>query len=343
MARRVLQLSDLHITGGGEMFGQDPRANLDRVLADVDRRGLRPDVVVATGDLGDTGDPAEYAHLRARLGLLGVPVYCLAGNHDAEPAFSAHLPGDPLLVVDAAEVGGWRFLFLDTNARGRVVQADGTVVDHDDRRHGARSGALLPADRAWLAEVLAEGTDRPTMIWMHHPAVAHPGFVGLDQSPFSRWFVETVGAAGTVRAVSSGHVHSPHAEERLGVYHFTCPSGWLALDLDAGTLTRRATAGSSWVTTAPSRARRSRSPTGTARRTRRFPTGSRRCSPRAAERHRSGTFGHSVAAPAGVASGPVPDLWIARSSVPRYDAMTAGSLRTSSGRPSAMTWPASRQ
>lgn len=236
MALRVLQLSDLHITTGAELFGQDPRANLDRVLDDVDRRGLAPDVVVATGDLGDTGDPAEYAYLRARLGALGVPVYCLAGNHDAEPAFTTHLPGDPLLAVDAVAVDGWRFLFLDTNAHGRVVQHDGSVVDHEDRRHGARSGGLLPADAARFADALVADPDVPTMVWMHHPAVAHPGFVGLDERPFSRWFVETVGAAGSVRAVSSGHVHSPHAAERLGVHHFTCPSSWLALDLDAGTL-----------------------------------------------------------------------------------------------------------
>ncbi|MBM3658672.1 MAG: hypothetical protein FJW95_04120 [Actinobacteria bacterium] len=236
MAVRVLQLSDLHITTDGERFGQDPRANLDRVLDDVDRRGLTPDVVVATGDLGDTGDPAEYAYLRERLGALGVLVFCLAGNHDAEPAFTTHLPGGTLSAVDAATVDGWRFLFLDANARGRVVRPDGTVVDREDRRHDARSGGLLPADGARLVDALAADADGPTMIWTHHPAVAHPGFVGLDEAPFSRWFVETVGAAGSVRAVSSGHVHSSHASERLGVHHFTCPSGWLALDLDAGTL-----------------------------------------------------------------------------------------------------------
>ena len=38
-----------------------------------------------------------------------------------------------------------------------------------------------------------------------------------------------------------------------------------------------------------------------------------------------------------------PDRWIARSSVPRYDAMTRVSSRTSPGVPSAITAPASRQ
>src|SRR5690606_13002092 len=35
--------------------------------------------------------------------------------------------------------------------------------------------------------------------------------------------------------------------------------------------------------------------------------------------------------------------WMARSSVPKYDAMTSGSSRTSAGEPSAITAPASRQ
>lgn len=171
--------------------------------ADVDRRGLVPDVVVATGDLGDTGDPEEYRYLRETLGGLGVPVYCLAGNHDGEPAFTEELPGAPLQVAEEADVAGWRFLFVDTNAAGRTVRDDGSVVDREDRRHGARSGALLPADEARLAARLAAPDDRPTMLWMHHPAVAHPVFVGLDERPFSRWVVETVAAAGTVRAVAS--------------------------------------------------------------------------------------------------------------------------------------------
>lgn len=232
----MLQLSDLHVTARGDLHGQDPRANLDRILADVDRRGLAPDVVVATGDLADDGDPAAYRWLHDRLAGLGVPVHCLAGNHDREPAFTEGLPGGPVRAERIAEVGGWRFLFVDTNAAGRTVDAAGAVVDAPDRRHGARAGALLPTDAEWLVDALAHDPTAPVVVWMHHPAVAHPAFAGLGERPFSRWLCDVVAAAGTVRAVSSGHVHSAHDTERGGVRHLTCPSGWLTLDLDTGTL-----------------------------------------------------------------------------------------------------------
>lgn len=235
-AIEVLQLSDLHVTAGGDLHGQDPRANLDRVLADVERRGLTPDVVVATGDLADDGEPDAYRWLQARLAGFGVPVYCLAGNHDREPAFTDALPGDAVQVVEAADVGAWRFVFLDTNAAGRTVTDAGTVEDTDDRRHGARRGAVLPDDAARFAQELDRARSAPVMVWVHHPPVVHPAFVGVDALPYSRWLTDAAAAAGNVRGVSGGHVHSSHEAERDGVRYFTCPSGWLALDLDAGVL-----------------------------------------------------------------------------------------------------------
>jgi len=235
-AHTVIQLSDLHITAAGDLHGQDPRANLDRVLADIARRGIEPDLVVATGDLADDGDPEAYAWLQSRLRSLGVPVYCLAGNHDREPAFTRDLPGPGVHVDPVADVGEWRFVFLDTNARGQVLGASGEREDDGDRRHRARVGALFDTDADWLRATLAEAAGRPVMVWVHHPPVAHPAFVGLDTGEYPQLLAEVAAAAGNVRGVAAGHVHSSHDEARDGVRYFTCPSGWLTLDLDGGTL-----------------------------------------------------------------------------------------------------------
>ena len=54
----VIQVSDLHITDGGELHGQDPRLAVDLVFDDIAARALRPDVIVATGDLANAGEPA---------------------------------------------------------------------------------------------------------------------------------------------------------------------------------------------------------------------------------------------------------------------------------------------
>jgi len=232
----VVQVSDLHITEAGAVLGQDARVNLDLIVADVARRGLDPDLVVATGDLAHAGEAASYAWLRDRFAALDVPVYCLPGNHDLSEPFAAHLPGGRVVALPDTAVDGWRFVFLDSNALGREVGDDGVVRDRDDRTHGAHTAQLLPADEQWFTELLADGRDEPVMVWLHHPPMAHPIASGLEHRPFTQWLLGECAASGRVRGVSAGHIHNAFATERAGIGFWTCPSGWLDLDFDAGTI-----------------------------------------------------------------------------------------------------------
>jgi len=232
----VIQVSDLHVTDGGELFGQDPRVAVDLVFDDLAARGLDPDLVVATGDLANAGEPEAYAWLQDRFAALEVPVYCLAGNHDLAAPFAAHLPGGNVHVVPSLEVEGWRFVFLDSNGLGREVTADGTVHDRDERVHRAHAAQLLPEDEQRLSEILTDGAAEPVMVWLHHPPVAHPLAAGLEARPFTQWLTEQFAASGRVRGVSAGHLHSAYATERADVWYWTCPSGWLGLDFDARTM-----------------------------------------------------------------------------------------------------------
>ena len=47
-----------------------------------------PDAVLVSGDVGEHGDPAEYALARELLAPLPMPVHVLAGNHDDPEALS---------------------------------------------------------------------------------------------------------------------------------------------------------------------------------------------------------------------------------------------------------------
>jgi 3',5'-cyclic AMP phosphodiesterase CpdA len=231
----VVQVSDLHVTESGELMGQDPRVAVDLLLDDIGARRLDPDLVVATGDLAHDGDPKAYGWLRDRLDAFGVPVFCLAGNHDLDGPFTEHLPGGNVRIERAVDVDRWQFVFLDSNALGREVLADGTVRDVDDRVHRAHAAALLEADAAWLSETLGDGGDAPVMLWLHHPPVAHPLAAGLEARPFTVWLHAELAASGRVRGVAAGHIHNAYAAERAGVAYWTCPSGWLGLDFDART------------------------------------------------------------------------------------------------------------
>jgi len=232
----VVQVSDLHINEAGEFLGQDARVNLELIFADIDARGLGPDLVVATGDLAHSGEASSYAWLHERFAALGVPVFCLAGNHDFTEPFRKHLLGGSVQAVDHTEIDGWRFVFLDSNALGREIAADGTVHDLGDRMHLAHAAQLLPEDEQWFTELLDGGGSDPIMVWLHHPPVAHPIAVGLEARPFTQWLFGAVASSGRVHGVAAGHVHNAFATERHGVTFWTCPSGWLDLDFDEGTI-----------------------------------------------------------------------------------------------------------
>jgi Icc protein len=232
----VIQVSDLHVSEAGEVLGQDGRVNLELILADVDARGFDPDLVVATGDLAHDGEAASYEWLHDRFAALGVPVHCLAGNHDRAEPFAEHLVGGPVRAEPIADIEGWRFVFLDSNGLGRELGDDGAVRDTDHRTYDAHAAHLLTADAQWFTELLADGRPEPIMVWLHHPPLAHPIAGGLEARAFTQWLLQECVPSGRVRGVSAGHIHNAFATERAGIGFWTCPAGWLDLDFDAGTI-----------------------------------------------------------------------------------------------------------
>lgn len=226
----VVQVSDLHVNDGSDLFGQNPRAAVEALLADITARDLGADLVVATGDLAHDGDPDAYEWLADRFVALGVPVAAIPGNHDDADAFRRHLPRAGVDLPQVLDLGDWRFVFLDSNA----AEPD-TPPGPDGRRHGARIGALRDADAVALVAAIEEA-DAHVMVWTHHPPLAHPRFEGLAGAGYAPWLRERLTRSGAVRGLSGGHVHSEFATELDGVRYFTCPSVWLSLDLDAGTL-----------------------------------------------------------------------------------------------------------
>ena len=108
---RIAHLSDLHLARGP--LAVPPAAALADALARALALEPRPDCLVITGDLADTGHPDEYAALRDILRKCPVPVHLLPGNHD-----------DP----GALPAGQSRGVRGGTQRRDRIVDAD------EDRR-----------------------------------------------------------------------------------------------------------------------------------------------------------------------------------------------------------------
>ncbi len=178
----IAQLSDFHARPHGRpAYGViDTNAAIGRAIDAVLAMPLQPDCVLVTGDLTDCGLAEEYAIVRDELARLPMPVYLVPGNHDRRESFLAalseqrdYLPSD----------GPLNYVIEDFPVR---------LIGLDTLVPGESGGALSPASEAWLAETLADGAGRPTLVFMHHPPFrvavdgmdgilcrVSPGFAGL--------------------------------------------------------------------------------------------------------------------------------------------------------------------
>src|SRR5579864_527534 len=118
----IAQISDLHIRRPGELAYRrvDTAMHLRRCIAHVTALRPQPDIVVATGDLVDSGAPEEYEHLAELLAPLPMPLYLIPGNHDERAALRAAFPRHRYLsdhqefMQYTAAVGPLQLVALDT-------------------------------------------------------------------------------------------------------------------------------------------------------------------------------------------------------------------------------------
>jgi len=212
----IVQISDLHVAaGGGNESGPDAAANLARCVRHITRLALRPDVVLATGDLVDGGTPAEYHLLRKLLAPLRMPVYVIPGNHDDRNAL--------------------RKAFFD---HGYLGSGDGPIhyaVDHhelglialDTTIPSAEGGALERRQMEWFGATLERMTHHSVLVFMHHPPIK-TGIqcmddIALDDASAARLGV-IVSCEPRVERIVCGHVHRSIQARWNGTLVSICPS-----------------------------------------------------------------------------------------------------------------------
>jgi 3',5'-cyclic-AMP phosphodiesterase len=217
----IAQLSDPHIRPEGVLYQGVTDSNaafaagIEHVLA-LDRR---PDVLLLTGDLVDTGQPDEYDALRAILDGLPLPVLVIPGNHDdrenLRKAFSdqTYLPAEGPLhyCVDDYPV--------------RIIGLDSTVP-------GLHHGHIDAAGLEWLEATLSADPVKPTLLMLHHP----PFSCGIPYMDQYRYFEGDAMAAvvrrfDNIEMVLCGHVHRSMLTRWANTVVCSCPSTATEIDL----------------------------------------------------------------------------------------------------------------
>lgn len=189
---KVLQLTDCHLYADPSqcLLGLNTLNTLDQVISQAHETLGKPDLVLATGDLVHDASDAGYKRLRSRLSQLGVPSYCLPGNHDIPSKMKMLLNQDNVHYIPSIQINGWSLIFLDSTTPGET------------------GGNLTQTQLSRLEEDLSEHTDKHTLICLHHQPVPVGSqwidSIGLKNSAA---FMQTVDRHPQVKGIVCGHIH----------------------------------------------------------------------------------------------------------------------------------------
>jgi Icc protein len=163
----IAQITDLHACAPGRLCNHvvDSNAMLAAAVETLLALLPLPDVVLATGDLVESGAAEEYAVLRAALARLTMPVYLIPGNHDRRDALRAAFADAPYWPASDQNDPEERLCYVVDDHPVRLIALD-TLMP------GSAEGEIGVAQLGWLAAALAAAPRRPTVIFMHHPPFA---------------------------------------------------------------------------------------------------------------------------------------------------------------------------
>ncbi len=217
----IAQLSDSHIRLGP--LAGEVAAHLHRALGRVLGLRPRPDCVVLTGDVVDNGEPAEYEAFLSVAQGFPVPIHLTTGNHD-----------DAATMVDVfgetAYLGGGKSAHYAIDyPRARIIALDSAVP-------GSMAGHLDEAQLGWLDATLAERSDVPVFIGLHHPPIdigmPFLDSIKLDNPDALRSVLER---HAPVRRILAGHVHRAVIGSFAGSTVTIAPSTFRQAALDLAT------------------------------------------------------------------------------------------------------------
>jgi Icc protein len=219
---RIAQISDLHIKPPGSLaYGRvDTAKALERCVAVLNEFRPAPDLVVISGDLVDTPLATEYDYLKRLLTALELPFIGIPGNHDSRE-----------LMREAFPLAGYASASGPLNQKIGFGELD--LVLLDSSVPGKPHGELDASTLEWLDTTLASCTDRPALLFLHHPPF-RTGIWHMDRQNLINAgdFAPIVRRHPRVQLVAAGHVHRTALTMFAGVPATICPAPNHAVDLD---------------------------------------------------------------------------------------------------------------
>jgi 3',5'-cyclic AMP phosphodiesterase CpdA len=180
--------------------------------------------VVISGDLADTPTSEEYDYLTRLLAPLKLPFAAIPGNHDSRELMRLAFPR-----------AGYAFTSGPLNQKLEVKGLDLLLLDSSVP--GKPHGELDVPTLEWLDAMLASSTDRPALVFLHHPPFL-TGIWHMDRQNLgsSAELASIMQRHPRVRLIAAGHVHRAVLTIFGGVPATICPAPNHAVDLDLAEL-----------------------------------------------------------------------------------------------------------
>jgi Icc protein len=207
MSIQIAQISDCHLPANPRHSyrGINPYRNLKALLKKA--KTLKPDLILATGDLSEDGSAESYRLIQDLFDPLGVPVLALPGNHDAPALLADTYPGSPVDSIQATRHGNWQ-----------IIRLNSCIPDNP-------CGRLSQKTLSELESVLAQNADQPKLLAVHHQPVTVGSpwidkYCMLEPAPFLR----VVDQYEAIKAVVWGHIHQVFESSKNGTTMLGSPS-----------------------------------------------------------------------------------------------------------------------
>lgn len=207
MTIRVVQITDIHLTAepGSLLYGVDTAESLKNIIDAIAQLTLKPDMVIATGDLAEDGAMSTYERLQDLLAQLCIPVYVLPGNHDDVEKMRACLNRGNLSFTKSANVSDWGFVFVNSQVLGQS------------------HGYLSAKEISELENNISKVGDCPILVAIHHtPSDVCPA--SECRLTNAEEFTALLNRHKNIKGVIAGHTHTANEFDTGSHIQFTTPS-----------------------------------------------------------------------------------------------------------------------
>jgi Icc protein len=206
----ILQITDTHFFSdpAGELYGVNTRQSLNAVLKHAGSFGVKSDLLLLTGDLSHDETDESYEALNALIQPLGLPTYCLPGNHDILALLQKNCRcTTPSNGLAYAAHDHWMIVILDTTIPGKV---EGYIREDVLNR---------------LDDLLARHASKYVLVAVHHNPL-NVGSAWMDRIGVQNGeaFFKVLCKYSNVKAVICGHIHQELFTQVNGIAVYGTPS-----------------------------------------------------------------------------------------------------------------------